>query len=80
MSIYVSELADRGVEVIVADLNDLASLKAAFKDSYGVFGVTDCECFFPTLSPSIKLRPSIQSGLPAWAKFNKARTWSMQQK
>lgn len=38
-----AELADRGVEVVVADLDDPESLRIAFKDSYGVFGVTDCE-------------------------------------
>jgi hypothetical protein len=34
-------LAAKGVEVVKAELDDLASLKAATQGSYGVFGVTD---------------------------------------
>ncbi|KAL1873577.1 hypothetical protein Daus18300_003944 [Diaporthe australafricana] len=34
-------LAARGVEVVQADLNDPASLRAAFAGSYAVYGVTD---------------------------------------
>ena len=34
-------LAAKGVEVVQADLNDLASLKAAFQGSYAVYAVTD---------------------------------------
>lgn len=34
-------LAARGVEVVKADVNDLASLKAAFQGSYAIFAVTD---------------------------------------
>ncbi|KAH8787838.1 hypothetical protein F5883DRAFT_597600 [Diaporthe sp. PMI_573] len=35
------DLAAKGVEVVQADLNDLASLRAAFAGSYAVYGVTD---------------------------------------
>lgn len=35
------ELAGKGVEVVQADLNDLASLHVAFAGSYAVYGVTD---------------------------------------
>lgn len=35
------DLKARGVEAIQANLNDLASLRAAFAGSYAVFGVTD---------------------------------------
>lgn len=34
-------MAERGVEVVQAELNDVESLKKAVKGSYGVFGVTD---------------------------------------
>lgn len=34
-------LSDKGVEMVKAELDDLESLKAAVKGSYGVFGVTD---------------------------------------
>ncbi|KAI1080983.1 hypothetical protein F5B20DRAFT_538100 [Whalleya microplaca] len=35
------ELKDKGVEVVGADISDLASLKDAFAGSYAVYGVTD---------------------------------------
>ena len=34
-------LKQKGVEMVKADLNDVESLKAAIRGSYGVFGVTD---------------------------------------
>lgn len=34
-------LSQKGVELVKADLNDLDSLKAAIRGSYGVFGMTD---------------------------------------
>ena len=34
-------MADKGVEMVQAELNDVESLKKAIKGSYGVFGVTD---------------------------------------
>lgn len=33
--------SDKGVEMVAADLDDVASLKAAFKGSNAIFGVTD---------------------------------------
>ncbi|KIN00741.1 hypothetical protein OIDMADRAFT_55308 [Oidiodendron maius Zn] len=33
--------ADKGVELITADVNDAASLKTAFAESTAIFGVTD---------------------------------------
>jgi saccharopine dehydrogenase-like NADP-dependent oxidoreductase len=35
------EWSDKGVEMIAGDLNDVPSLKAAFKGSNAIFGVTD---------------------------------------
>jgi uncharacterized protein YbjT (DUF2867 family) len=41
-------LADAGAEVVKADLDDAASLRAAFEGAYGVFGVTN---FWEHFSP-----------------------------
>ena len=46
-------LADQGVELVKADLNDAESLKAAVKGSYGVFGVTD---FWAVLDKGIEIQ------------------------
>jgi uncharacterized protein YbjT (DUF2867 family) len=35
------DLKAKGVQLVKGDLNDVESLKAAVKDSYGVFGMTD---------------------------------------
>jgi hypothetical protein len=42
-------LADQGVEVVKADLNDTESLKAAFEGSYGIYAVTNFFEAFPTV-------------------------------
>ena len=34
-------LAEKGVEMVKADLNDVEAMKVAIRGSYGVFGVTD---------------------------------------
>lgn len=46
------ELAARGVEVVAADLDDVASLERAFARAYGVFGVTN---FWEHFSPEKEL-------------------------
>ncbi|KAF8336251.1 uncharacterized protein EI90DRAFT_3152485 [Cantharellus anzutake] len=38
-----TKLKAAGAEVVSADLEDVESLKKAFRGAYGVFGVTDCE-------------------------------------
>ena len=44
------ELAKKGVEVVKADVDDLGSLKEAFKGAYGAFCVTNYwEYFSPDL-------------------------------
>lgn len=40
-SVAALDLRAKGVQVVQADLNDLASLRAAFAGSYAVYGVTD---------------------------------------
>jgi hypothetical protein len=39
-------MAAQGAEVVSGDLDDVDSLKRAFKGAYGVYGITDCECVF----------------------------------
>ncbi|KAI9692503.1 MAG: hypothetical protein M1822_006734 [Bathelium mastoideum] len=40
-SISAQSLAQKGVEMVSANVNDLESLRAAVRGSYGVFGVTN---------------------------------------
>lgn len=46
-------LSDKGVDMVKADLNDVASLKTAVQGSYGVFGVTD---FWAVMSKDIEVQ------------------------
>ena len=46
-------LAEKGVEMVQADLNDVDSMKTAVKGSYGVFGVTD---FWSVMSKDIEIQ------------------------
>ncbi|KAK5122226.1 hypothetical protein LTR85_004136 [Meristemomyces frigidus] len=46
-------LADKGVEMVAADLNDVDSMKKAIEGSYGVFGVTD---FWAVMSKDIEIQ------------------------
>ncbi|KAK4148354.1 hypothetical protein C8A00DRAFT_39112 [Chaetomidium leptoderma] len=57
-------LAAQGVEVVSADLNDLASLKAAFAGSHVVFGVTNFfEPFATHQSPTKAMEIEVQQGI-----------------
>ena len=40
-------LADRGIEVVQADADDVESLERAFEGAYGVFGLTNCTSVSP---------------------------------
>lgn len=46
-------LSEKGVEMVQADLNDVESMKAAVKGSYGVFGMTD---FWAVMDKDIEIQ------------------------
>ncbi|KAK4032150.1 hypothetical protein C8A01DRAFT_41413 [Parachaetomium inaequale] len=57
-------LAAQGAEVVSADLNDLASLKAAFAGSHIIFGVTNFfEPFIAHQSPDKAMEVEVQQGI-----------------
>ena len=84
----ITELISKGVEVVKADLDDVQSLTEAFKDAYGVFGLTNCMSLICcNLSPKSwtnqrTLRLLKQSGSikTKRRKYNRARTSLMPQR
>lgn len=38
-------MAAQGADVVFGDLDDIDSLRRGFKGAYGVYGITDCECY-----------------------------------
>ena len=74
-------LARRGAEVVAADLDDLDSLKRAFRDAYGAFCVTN---FWEHFSPEKELAQAAnlaeaakQAGLEhvIWSTLEDTRQW-----
>jgi len=75
------ELADRGAEVVTADLDDLASLTRAFKGAFGAYCVTN---YWEHLSPEKETRQAINLAEAAraaklkhviWSTFEDTREW-----
>ena len=56
MSLTLLALREKGVEVVRADINDIESLKNAFRGVHGVFGVTNCAYFFHSTILSLALK------------------------
>ena len=76
------ELAGKGAEVVQADLDDKDSLVNAFKDAYGVFGVTN---FWEHFSPEketeqarniAKAAEEAQVKHVIWSSLEDTRKWS----
>jgi len=74
-------LAKLGAEVVAADVNDMESLKRAFKDAYGVFCVT---FFWADLSPENEIAQATAMAHAAksagvkhaiWSTFEDTRKW-----
>jgi len=74
-------LAEMGVDVVQADLDDLESLKRAFAGAYGVFGVTN---FWEHLSPERELKQAAAQAEAAkvagvrhviWSTLEDTRRW-----
>ena len=75
------ELAKRGAEVVQADLDDVESLKNAFKGAYGAFCVTN---FWEHFSPEKEISQAINMAEAAksegvshvvWSTFTDTRKW-----
>lgn len=66
-------LAERGAEVVQADLDDLDSMKAAFNDAYGAFCVTN---FWEHFSPERELAQAANLAEAARAADLKHVIWS----
>ncbi|KAK5120686.1 hypothetical protein LTR85_006044 [Meristemomyces frigidus] len=56
-------LQAKGVEVVEADLNDIASLKAAFAGSYAVYGVTNFFDAYPAVGKDKAIEIEAQLGI-----------------
>ncbi len=56
-------LAAKGVEVVKADVNDLASLKTAFRGSYAIYAVTDFFEPFSQHSPEKAMEVESEQGI-----------------
>ena len=74
-------LAARGAEVVAADLDDEASLEAAFADAHGVFGVTNYWEVFSVEREQAQAahiaRASVQAGVHhvIWSTLEDTRRW-----
>ena len=75
------ELAKLGAEIVVADLDDLASLKRAFKGAYGAYCVTN---YWEHFSPEKETQQGINLAEAAkaaklehviWSTFEDTRKW-----
>ena len=75
------ELAKLGAEIVVADLDDLASLKRAFKGAYGAYCVTN---YWEHFSPEKETQQAINLAEAAkaaklehviWSTFEDTRKW-----
>jgi uncharacterized protein YbjT (DUF2867 family) len=75
-------LAQRGAEVVAADLDDLDSLKRAFADAYGAFCVTN---FWEHFSPDREVAQATSMAQAAkhaglqhvvWSTFEDTRRWA----
>jgi uncharacterized protein YbjT (DUF2867 family) len=80
-SAKAKDLAKLGAEVVAADVNDVESLKRAFKGAYGVFCVT---FFWADLSPENEIAQATNMALAAkdagvhhaiWSTFEDTRKW-----
>ena len=56
-------LAAKGIEVVKADVNDLASLKTAFRGSYAIYAVTDFFEPFGQYSPEKAMEVESEQGI-----------------
>ena len=74
-------LAERGAEVIAADLDDQASLTAAFTGAHGVFGVTQYWEYFSVEREQAQAaniaRASVEAGVHhvIWSTLEDTRKW-----
>lgn len=74
-------LADRGAEVVSADLDDTESLKKAFNGAYGVFGVTNFWEHFSPEKETAQARNIADAALAAgvkhviWSSLEDTRNW-----
>ncbi|NNF59586.1 MAG: NmrA family NAD(P)-binding protein, partial [Rhodothermaceae bacterium] len=66
-------LADRGAEVVQADLDDLGSLEAAFREAYGAFCVTN---FWEHFSPEKEQAQAANMAEAAKAEGLRHVVWS----